>query len=255
MDWLTSSHALEGISVRAQTRHQLKQDRFSQVTMEAAEKTFDWSSQHVKALIIAGIIVAVIAAAIGVAWYHFDQQDRAASIELNQVMRTLDAPVRPAGMPEQPGQISYASASDRATQAQKQLQAIMDKYPHTKTADFARYFHALTAADLGNDTLAENELKTVADSHQKDLAALGKFALASVYRRTNRAKDAIEIYKQLIAKPTRSVGKSMAQFELAATYQAAGLTADAKQTYQQIQKEDPSGPAAQMASAQLQDLK
>lgn len=241
--------------MRAETRHQLKQDRFSQVTMEAAEKTFDWSSQHVKALIIAGVIVVIIGVAIGAAWYHFDQQDRAASIELNQVMRTMDAPIRPAGVPEQPGQTSYASTNDRATQAQKQLQTIIDKYPHTKTAEFAHYFHALTAADLGNNSAAETELKTVADFHQKELAALGNFALASVYRRTNRPKDAIEIYKQLIAKPTRSVGKTMAQFELAATYQEAGLTADAKQTYEQIQKENPAGPAAQMASSQLQDLK
>ena len=241
--------------MRAQTRHQLKEDRFSKVTMEAAEKTYDWSSQHVPGLIVAGIIVLVIAAVVGGVWYHFNQQDHAASIELTQAMRTLDAPLRPAGMPAQTGRTKFASSSECDTQAQKQFQTIIEKYPHTKTAEFARYFHAMTAADLGDNATAEKELKNVADTHQKDLAALGNFALASVYRKSNRPKDAIEIYKQLIAKPTQSVGKTMAQFELAATYQAAGLPSDAKQLYQQIQKEDPSGPAAQMASAQLQDLK
>jgi TolA-binding protein len=88
-----------------------------------------------------------------------------------------------------------------------------------------------------------------------DLASLGKLALASVYRNTNHIKDAIDLYNQLINKPTRTVGKVMAQLQLAATYQEGQQPAEAKRIYEQIQKENPSTDAAQIASAKLQNLK
>ena len=49
---------------------------------------------------------------------------------------------------------------------------------------------------------------------------MANFALASVYRRENRNKDAIELYKKIVDKPTRTVSRATAQLELATTYQA-----------------------------------
>ena len=40
-EFADQSLASEGESVRAEVRHQLKQDRFSKVTFEAAGRTFD----------------------------------------------------------------------------------------------------------------------------------------------------------------------------------------------------------------------
>jgi predicted negative regulator of RcsB-dependent stress response len=241
--------------VRAQTRHQLKEDRFSKVTIHAAEETLHWSAEHRPTVMIAAVVlVVVIGAAFGV-WYHFNQQEQAASMELNQGIRTFDTPIRPAGMPAQPDFPTFTSEKERAAAAQKEFQAITDKYPHTHSADFARYFLALTSADLGDDAAAERDLKAVADLHDKDLASLAKFALASVYRRNNRDKDAIDIYNQLIASPTKSVGKVMAQLQLAATYESANLPLEARRVYEQIQKENPGTQAAQMASAKLQSPK
>jgi predicted negative regulator of RcsB-dependent stress response len=241
--------------VRAQTRHQLKEDRFSKVTLEAAERTAHWSVEHRSTLIIVALAVLVIAGGAFGAWYHFDQQDQAASVELNQAVRTMDTPLRPAGAPAQPENPSFASNKERETEAQKQFLAITEKYPHTRSADFARYFLALTTADLGDNANAENELKAIADTHNEDLAALAKFALASVYRNQRRDKEAIDLYNQLAAKPAKSVSKVMAQLELAATYKSANLPLEAKRTYELIQKENPSTPAAQAAAAKLQDLK
>ena len=85
--------------------------------------------------------------------------------------------------------------------------------------------------------------------------ALAKLALASVYRNTNRTKDALELYKQLVAKPTDTVGKSIVEVQLAETYEVAGMKAEAKKQYEQIQKEAPQSQAAQLASAKLQELK
>jgi tetratricopeptide (TPR) repeat protein len=241
--------------VRAETRHQMKQDRFSRVTIDAAERTAHWSVEHKSKLMVAAVVVAVAAAAVVGGWYYLGQQDQKASLEMSQAVRTLDTPVRPPNMPAQPEAPSFASSAERATAAHKQFQAIVDKYPHTHAAEFARYFVGLTAADLGDNASAERELQRVISSAGSDVAALARMALASVYRNTGRDKQAIDLYKQLAAKPTSTVGKVTAQIELAATYRTDNQPLEAKRIYETIQKENPASEAAQMASAKLQELK
>jgi len=241
--------------VRAETRHQLKQDRFSRATIDVAEKTVHWSAEHQSRLKIAGVVVLVLAAIVGGGWYYFNQQDQKASVEFSQAVRTMNTPVRPPNMPAQPDQPSFASSHDRATEARKKFQQIADKYPHTHAADFAHYFVGLTSADLGDNTTAEPELQRVAAYRNADLSALAKFALASVYRNTNHDVNAIELYKQLIAKPSTTVSKVMAQMELAATYQSANQPLEAKRVYEEIKKENPSSEASQLADNKLQALK
>jgi TolA-binding protein len=241
--------------VRAETRHQLKQDRFSRATIGVAEATVHWSVEHQTKLIVGGIILALVVAAGLGGWYYLNQQDQKASLELSQAVRTLDTPLRPEGAPAEPDSPSFASAKERATEARKRFQAIVDKYRHTRSADISRYFLGLTSAQLGDNAGAERELRTVATSHNDDLAALAQFALASVYRNNNRNKEAIDLYKKLMDKPTSTVGKVAAQLELAATYQADQQPLEAKRIYEQVQKENPSTEAAQLASAKLQELK
>jgi predicted negative regulator of RcsB-dependent stress response len=241
--------------VRAETRHQLKEDKFSRTTFQVAEQTAHWTVEHKDKLIVAAIAVVVLAAALAGSWYYLDQQDDKASVDFGKAVQTLDLPVRPAGMPAQPDYPSFASFQERGTAAHKQFQAVVDKYPHTRSADFSRYFLGVTSSSLGDNAAAERELKAVADGHNSDLSALARLALASVYRATNRTQDAVNLYKQLIDKPTTTVGKSSAEIELAETYHAAGMNADAKKQYEQIQKDDPKSPAAQFAGQKLQELK
>jgi TolA-binding protein len=241
--------------VRAETRHQMKQDRFSRVTIDAAERTAHWSVEHKNKLIVAAVIVLVVAVAAAGSWYFLNQQDQKASLEMSQAVRTLNTPVRPPNMPAQPEAPSFASSAERATAAHKQFQGIVDKYPHTHSAEFARYFLGLTAAGLGDNASAERELQNVVSSANSEVAALARMALASVYRNTGRNKQAVDLYKQLGAKPTSTVGKVTAQMELAATYQADNQPLEAKRIYEIIQKENPASEAAQMASAKLQELK
>ena len=98
-------------------------------------------------------------------------------------------------------------------------------------------------------------MKEVASTHNEDLAALAKLALAAVYRDANRNKEALDLYNQLIAKPTRSVGKTTAQMELADMYSSTQQPAEAKRVYEQIQKENPASEVAQLATQKLQQLK
>jgi predicted negative regulator of RcsB-dependent stress response len=241
--------------VRAETRHNLKTDQFTKTTIDMAEKTVHWSAEHQSRLIVVGVIALVLAGIAAGTWYYLDQQDEKASVELSTAVRTLDTPVRPPNMPPQPDNPSFASAAERATAAHKQFQEIASKYPHTRAADFSHYFLGLTSVDLGDYAGAERELQEVASFRNADLAALAKFALASVYRNTKRSPQAIEIYKQLAAKPATTVSKATAEIELAATLQTNNQPLEAKRIYEQLQKENPASEISQLAGAKLQEMK
>jgi predicted negative regulator of RcsB-dependent stress response len=241
--------------VRAQARHQLKEDKFSKTTIRVAESTVHWSVEHKSKLAIAGVVLVVLAAVVVGGWYYLNRQDEQASLSMSQAVRTLDTPVRPAGMPPQADAPSFGSAKERATEARKKFQTVVDQYPHTRSADMARYFVGVTSADLGDNANAERALKEVASSRNDELSALAKFALASVYRRQNRNKEAIELYKKLADKPTRTVGKATTQLELANTYQSDNQPLEAKRVYQEVQKQNPTSEASRMATQKLQELK
>jgi tetratricopeptide (TPR) repeat protein len=236
--------------VRAGARHQLKHDRFAEVTGE----TVHWAVEHRKTITIIGAAVVVAIGAILGSWYYLQIQDQKASLEMAQALRTYDAIIVPAGSPAQPGFTTFSSVQDRARAAQAQFRTIAQKYRRTRTGEIARYFAALTDVDLGNGAAAEKEFKDIYVSHNQDLAALAKLALANQYRNSGRDAEAIALYKQLIEHPTRSVGKAEVQFELAALYKPK-QPAEAKKIYEQIRKDNPTSPAAEMASARLQDMK
>ena len=241
--------------MRAETRHQLKQDRFSKVTFEAAGNAAHWSVEHQSKLIAAVIAVIVIGAIAFGGWYYVNSQDEKASAEFSTAVRTWETPVRPVGVPPQPGSDSFASAQERATAARKQFQAIVDKYPRTHTADMARYFVGLASAQLGDNAAAERSLQEAARSSNADLVALGKFALASVYRAENKDAQAVDLYKQLMDKPALVVSKATAQLELASFYESRQKPDEAKKIYDQVQKENPATEAASLAQRRVAALK
>jgi len=233
----------------------MKQDAFSRVTIGAAEKTAHWSVEHRNTLLVAIVVLAVIVAAVGGGWYYLSTQDEKASFDLSQAVRTLDTQLRPAGTPAQPDSPSFASAQERSDAARKQFQAIVDKYPHTRTADMARYFLGVTSAEAGDNTAAENSFKTVASTGSKELASVAKLALASLYGNANRTKEAVTLYQELIDHSTNSVSKATAQLQLAELYQTSNQPLDAKRLYEEIKKENPGPEAVQIATQKLAELK
>jgi TolA-binding protein len=241
--------------VRAETRHQLKQDAFSRVTIGAAEKTADWTVEHRQTIIISAIVAVVVVAGVIGAWYYLNAQDEKASFDLAIAVRTMDTPLRPAGQPEQPDFPTYTSANERAEAAKKQFQAIVDKYPHTRTSDMAHYFLGVTSVSLGDYATAEKDFKSVETAGNRQVASLSKDALASLYGNTNRTKDAAALYQELINKPTTSVSKVTAQLQLAELYQNSNQPLDAKRIYEQIKKENPGNEAGQLATQKLTELK
>jgi TolA-binding protein len=241
--------------VRAETRHHLKQDTFSRVTIGAAEKTAHWSVEHRNTLVVAIVVALVAVAAVIGGWYYLQAQDEKASFDLAQAVRTMETQLRPAGSPAQPDFPTFTSVKERSEAAQKQFQAIVDKYPHTRTADMAHYFLGVTAVSLSDNASAERNFKDVASKGNREVASLAKDALAALYANTNRPKDAVAIYQELINKPTDSVSKVTAQLQLAETYHNSNQPLDAKKLYEQIKKDNPGVEAGQIATQKLAQLK
>ncbi len=241
--------------MRAETRHQLKQDAFSRVTIGAAEKTAHWTVEHRSTLIISMVAAIVIAAAAIGGWYYLSAQDEKASLELTQAVRTLDTQLRAPGTPVQPDFPTFTSSAERADVAKKQFQAIVNKYPHTRTADMAHYFLGVTEVDLSDNASAERDFKAVASNGNKQVASLAKDALAALYANTNRTKEAAAIYQELINKPTETVSKVTAQLQLAELYQNSNQPLDAKKIYEQVKKDNANTQAAQLATQKLTQLK
>jgi TolA-binding protein len=76
-----------------------------------------------------------------------------------------------------------------------------------------------------------------------------------MYRAENKDQQAIDLYQQLIAKPTLVVSKATAQLELAQYYELKQKPDDAKKLYDQVEKENPSTEAASLAQRRAAGLK
>lgn len=236
--------------MRSYTRHQLKQDQFT----ATAKETMSWAVEHRKKLTTGGIIVAVVAALVLGGWSFIRYQETSANAALSTAMTTYSAPLLPPGTPATPGVVAFASSQDRAKAARPQFLKVASDHGITRSGVIAHYFVGLTDIDLGDYKDAESQLQQVAGSRHQDLAALAKFALANVYRQTNRDAQAIQLYKDLIDHPATTVPKASAQLELAALY-APKQPADARKIYEDIRKENPQGPAATVAASRLEELK
>lgn len=232
--------------MRTETRRQLKHDKFA----ETAVETYSWAVEHRSKLIYGSVIIAVILVAVLGGWAYMNNRDQNASRALANAMAMYDAPVRPANVPAPAGMLSYGSSKERAQAARSEFEKVANEYSHTKSGDVARYFAGITAKDLGDTAGAETALKKVADSGDADLSAMAKLALAGLYRDSNKNQQAIELYKQLIDHPARSVSKSTAQLQLAELYKQT-QPQEAAKIYEQIRKEDPDSAAAALAARNL----
>lgn len=233
--------------MRTETRHQLKQDKFATTAVE----TYSWAVEHRNKLIYGGIIVAVALIVVLGGWAYMSHRNDAAGKALGDAMTVYNTPVRPAGMPADPAIKSFSSDEERARAARAEFEKVANDYSHTKAGAIARYFAGLTAKDLGDTAAAESDLKKTADSSDEDLASLAKLALAGLYRDTHKDAQAIDIYKNLIDHPTRSVAKSTAQLQLAEMYQAKNQPQDAAKIYDQIRKDAPQSVAAEIAAQNM----
>ncbi len=227
----------------SKTRHALKQDKF----VTATQTGLSWIEIHRDRLIRASIAVVVILAAIigGGAWY--EHQTAQASVALGQALEIYNSSLR---QPGEPDDGTYKTGAERAQAANKLFVDVANKYSSFEAGKIAKYFAGLTDIDLGKTADAETMLKGVSGSYNKDLSALAKVALANLYVQTGKNQQAIDLYKELIAKPTDTVPAPAAQLQLAAIYEKTDPQ-QAKQIYAVLKDKDKTTAAGQIAAQKL----
>jgi lipopolysaccharide biosynthesis regulator YciM len=155
-----------------------------------------------------------------------------------------------------PGMKTYTSAVDRAKAANAQFVAVAQQYGMERSGKLAQYFAGLTYMEEGQNGSAEDALKKVAGDWNKDLAALGKLALAQLYQQTGRDSMAADLYNELTKANATTVPGGLAQLQLADMYNAEGKIADARTIYAKLKDSDKDkkgnpGPAGAIAEEKL----
>jgi tetratricopeptide (TPR) repeat protein len=233
--------------VDQQTKAALKNDKFVTTTTHGLE----WASENRRSVItttalLLGVIVVIVLGAV-----VYNNRSEAASVAFGEAMQAYQTPLAQPGQAVPPGIKTFPSTAERAKAANALFVAAANKYGMTPDGRNARYFAGLTYIESGQNQIAEDTLKKVAGGWDSDLAGLAKISLANLYRNTGRDPQAIDLYNQLIAKPTTTVPAGLAKLQLAELYQVEGKTADARNIYAKLKDTDPKGAAGMLAAEKL----
>ena len=217
--------------------------------MQATASSVSWLSGHRSGVLRWAIVGLVVLAVVVGGLVFWNMKSTAANSALGAAMDTYDGPLAQPGAPAEAG--VYTTAKDRSTAANKQFQAVAQQYGWLPEGAKAHYFVGITDQELGQTAAAETELKTAADSWDKNLSNLAKLALAGIYHETNRDAQAIDIYNALAAKPSATVSASVAKLDLADLYVAEGKQDQARKLWAEVKDSDKTGAAGQIASEKL----
>jgi predicted negative regulator of RcsB-dependent stress response len=234
--------------VDTQTRHALKKDKFAQATASSVSWVSGHRSGVVRWAIIAVVVLAVMVAGL-IAW---NLRTSAADSALGAALDTYDAALATPGAPAENG--VYSTAADRSRAANKQFVDAAQKYGWLPQGAKAHYFAGITDQELGQTAAAETELKQAAAGWNwgdRNLSNLAKLALANIYHQSSRDPQAIDLFNQLIAKPSETVSASVAELDLADLYAAAGKQDQARALWAKVKDADKDGAAGSIATQKL----
>jgi tetratricopeptide (TPR) repeat protein len=231
--------------VDTQTRHALKKDKFAQAAASSASWIGEHKSGVVRWVIAAGVALVVVVGALT----FWIVRSAAANRALGAALDLYTSPLAMPGAPPQPG--VYSTAADRAKEANREFVAIAHDYGWLPEGAKAHYFAGVTYEEMGQNGSAESELTTASHSWNRNLANLAKLALAGLYHQTSRDSEAVELYNQIIAKPSVTVSAAVAQLDLADLYAAQGKQDQARALWAKVKDADKDGAAGQIAAQKL----
>jgi predicted negative regulator of RcsB-dependent stress response len=217
------------------TRHELKEQ--DEITT-SLEKFVEFSVARKNELIIAGVaLVVVVAAVFGWSYYRTNRNNNA-QLQLAQVFRAYDDTTKP---DKQRFEATIAEA-----------QKTVDAYGSLPAGAIAQYYIGLSQEGLGDSAKAMQSLQTAIDRGDDTIKGTAQFALADIHKKHNEAPKAIEIYKQLYDSGNYS--KAAVAYELAVLYESTEQPNQARDYYQKIVTDFPDSPFRQMADDALRRM-
>jgi predicted negative regulator of RcsB-dependent stress response len=231
--------------VDTKTRHALKKDKFAQATASSVS----WLSGHRTGVLrwVIGIAAFLILMAGGLTYWTM--RSSVADMALGQAMDVYSSPLAVPGAPPEAG--IYSTSADRAKEANREFVAIAHNFSWLPEGARARYFAGVTYVELGQNGNAETDLQAAAKSWDRNLADLAKVALAGLYHQEGRDSEAIDLYNQIIAKPSTTASADVAQLDLADLYVAEGKPDQARAIWAKVKDQDKDGAAGQIAGQKL----
>ncbi len=227
------------------TRHALKKDKFAQ----AAASSASWISGHrtgfMRWVVGAGVVLVLCAAAL----IYWNVRSSAGALALGAAVDVYETPLAQPGAPPDAG--VYTTSAARAKEANREFVAVAHDFGWLPEGAKARYFAGATYEELGENGNAETELKAAAGSWDRNLSNLAKLALADLYRQTNRDNEAVDLYNQLVAKPSATVSAGVAQLDLADLYASEGKQDQARALWAKVKDADKDGAAGSIAAQKL----
>lgn len=228
------------------SRKELKRDEFA----SEVSKTYEFLQHQRERLIRVGIVVVVAVVAV-LAVYLFSQfRQRRASEELAHAIRVFYAPVNMVST--EPG-MEFKDEQAKLVQAEKEFSGIASKYSWQNAGKVAKYFLGVTHRQMGKTDQALRELREVADSGDRNIAALSKFALAETLAQSGKLAEAEKLYRELADRQSDTVSREQALLALA-DHLAGPRPADAQKIYEELQKQQKQGQQSTIGSIAGQRL-
>ncbi|HKE35216.1 MAG TPA: tetratricopeptide repeat protein [Candidatus Acidoferrum sp.] len=231
------------------SRKELKQDKIKETIEHGAEAVLSHGQ-------FTGMVIAVaLAAVIGYGGWHFyiDRQTAKASVAFDAAVKAHQGRIGAAAPGPDPTEPSYPDEKARAQDALNKFTKVADSYPSTNPGKLARYYAALCLEDLERQNQALEELKKIAGSGDKELAAMAQYQMAIIYARTGKTDDAAKLFRALADKPSVIVPRPLVLLELARALRDSNPK-EAANIYQQIKREFPDTNIAEQADRGLDSI-
>jgi hypothetical protein len=238
--------------LKKELKDQIKQDELASGLEQAAS----WLTAHRDEVRIGAGVVAVLLAAAGALAYFQGQRAREADRAFRDALTTFEAPVAAElapGAERPPGQL-FATAEDKYKTAAAAFEGVERRFGSSATGRRAKYYAALSRAELGQPAEAEKALKEIQAQGAGLEPDLARLALAGLYRRTGQIDKAIEGYRAVATNPAASVPRDFALLSVAQSLEDAKRWAEARAAYRQLAEEFPASVYASEARARAEHL-
>lgn len=236
--------------MKAQERHQLKQNEFARTAARVAAAL---QANRDRAGLIAIVAIAVIA--IGGGWWWWTSRtNNLAGGEFGIGMAIARSPITPPSTLPSAVQATgtFSTEAARSEAALKQFEKAASEYPSTAAGIAARYHAGLEQMALGRFADAERSFLQVIDKGGSSIyVPSARMALAETLSQQGKYDDAIKRLTDLSGDRDGALPVDGILMQLARTNAKAGKTQDAKATYKRVVDEFPDSMYADDARQQL----
>ena len=235
--------------MKAQERHQLKQNEFARTTARVVEAVSE-NRQRALTTVVAVVVVAALVG--GYFWWTKQTADRAGAA-LGEAMSIVEAPVVPA--PTLPGATqavgTYPTEAARRDAAIQALQRVASDYGSTDAGLAARFQLAALLLSAGRAADAETAFREVADSGSDLYSPSARLGVAEALVAQSKYDDAIQVLTELSGDRNGALPVDGVLMQLARTCAKAGKTQEARAAYKRIVDEFPESGYVPEARQQL----